>query len=266
MRPREGQPANLDILESRRKDFVSFLKDALQAKGWYIDRLSYGTLTIHRRGSGLHLPQGVQDSIGFYPAYKLQLRSYWGKFYLCIDYTLEVKNKLKNNALLRRIPSFDLKGRRAVAQLNGWHEVKIIKADTELTHAYFFDLDREESISSDKVISNLPIDQIKKVLKDFQIKFDLSQEIKRHSLALDPSSARIRVEKTAQMVQDIGKSVFPLIMENLKVFLDTVPEPLSHENKPSILQVQTLHEPSVEFREPPKVIRYPRGDYQIWHL
>ena len=246
---KEGQSVDLDILESRRKDFMTFLKDALQAKGWYVDRLSYGTLTIHRRGSGLHLPQGVQDSIGFYPAYKLQLRSYWGKFYLCIDYTLEVKNKLKNNALLRRIPSFDLKGRRAVAQLNGWHEVKIIKADTELTHAYFFDLDREESISSDKVISNLPIDQIKKVLKDFQIKFDLSQEIKRHSLALDPSSARIRVEKTAQMVQDIGKSVFPLIMENLKVFLDTIPEPLSHENKSSILQVQTLHEPSVEFRE-----------------
>ena len=38
-------------------------------------------------------------------------------------------------------------------------------------------------------------------------------------------------------------------MGNLKVFLYTIPEPLSHENKPSVLQVQTLHEPSVEFRE-----------------
>ena len=245
---KEGQPADLDILEDRRKDFMIFLKDALRAKGWYVDRLTYGTLTVHRQKSELHLPQEVQNFVRFYPAYKLQLRSYWNKFYLCIDYTLEVKNILRNNALLRRIPSFNLEGRRAVAQLDDWHEVKIIKADTELTHAYFFDLDREETISSNNVIPDLPIDQIKKVLRDLQIQFDLSKEIKRHSLALDPSSARIRVEKTTQMVQDIKKSVFPLIMGNLNVFLYAIPEPLSHGNKPNALHVQILHEPSVEFR------------------
>ena len=245
---KEGQPADLSILEDRRKDFMIFLKDALRAKGWYVDRLTYGTLTVHRQKSELHLPQEVQNFVRFYPAYKLQLRSYWNKFYLCIDYTLEVKNILRNNALLRRIPSFNLEGRRAVAQLDDWHEVKIIKADTELTHAYFFDLDREETISSNNVIPDLPIDQIKKVLRDLQIQFDLSKEIKRHSLALDPSSARIRVEKTTQMVQDIKKSVFPLIMGNLNVFLYAIPEPLSHGNKPNALHVQILHEPSVEFR------------------
>ncbi len=246
---KEGQPADPDILRNHRKDFMTFLKDALQAKGWYVDRLRYGTLTVHRRESELHLPQGVQKFIHFYPAYKLQLRNYWNKFYLCIDYTLEVKNLLRNNELLRRIPSFDLEGRRAVAKLNDWHKVKITKADTELTHAYFFDLDIEESISSAKVIPDLRDEEIKKILRDSQIQFDLSKEIKRHSLALDPSSARMRVEKTTQMVQDIGKSVFPLIIGNLKVSLDTIPEPLSHENKLGILQVQTLREPSVEFRE-----------------
>ena len=256
---KEGQPAEPDILRNRRNDFIIFLKDALKAKNWYVDRLRYGTLTVHRRGSELHLPQKVQDSVGFYPAYKLQLRSYWNKFYLCVDYTLEIKNKLKNNALLRKIPSFDLKGKRAIAQLNGWHEVKIIKADTELTHAYFFDLDREETISSDNVIPDLRIDEIKKVLSDFQIHFDLPKEIKRHSLALDPSSARIRSEKTTQMVQDIEKSVFPLIMGNLKVFLHAISMHLSHENKPNSLHVQTLPEPSVEFREHRKLSNIREG-------
>ncbi len=246
---KEGKPADLDILTNRHNDFIIFLKDALKAKGWYVDRLRYGTLTVHRRGSELHLPQEVQDSVGFYPAYKLQLRSYWGKFYLCIDYTLEVKNKLKNNALLRRIPSFDLEGRRAVAQLNGWHEVQMIKADTELTHAYFFDLNREESISSNNVIPDLPIDQIRKILRDSQIQFDLSKEIKRHSLVLDTGSARIRVEKTNQMAEEIEQSVFPLVMEDLKVFLHAIPIPLSHEKKPNALHVKILQEPFVEFRE-----------------
>ncbi len=246
---KEGQRADPDVLRNHRKDFMTFLKDALQAKGWYVDRLRYGILTVHRRSSELHLPAAVQDLVRFYPSYKLQLRSYWGQFYLCIDYALEVKNVLKNNALLNKIPSFNLEGRRAAAQLDDWHQAKIIKADTELTHAYFFDLDREESISSDKVIPDLSIDQIKKILIDSHIQFDLSKEIRRHSLVLDPSSARIRVEKTVQMVQEIEKSVFPLIMGNLKVFLHAISESLSHEKKPNALSVQTLHEPSVEFRE-----------------
>ncbi len=246
---KEGQPADPDALRNHRKDFMTFLKDALQAKGWYVDRLRYGTLTVHRRSSELHLPAAVQDLVRFYPSYKLQLRSYWGQFYLCIDYALEVKNVLKNNVLLNKIPSFNLEGRRVVAQLNDWHQAKIIKADTEWTHAYFFDLDREESISSDKVIPDLPINQIEKILKNSQIKFDLSKEIRRHSLVLDPGSARIRVEKTIQMVQEIEQSVFPLIIGNLKVFLHAISEPLSHEKKPNALYVQTLHEPSVEFRE-----------------
>ena len=155
-----GQSADPDILRDRRNNFIVFLKDALQAKGWYVDKLKYGTLTVHRRRSGLHLPQEVKKLVGFYPAYKLQLRSYWSKFYLCIDYTLEVKNILKNNEILRRIPSFDLEGKRAVAKLNGWHEVKIIRADTELTHAYFFDLNREESISSSLSTLSLKVNSL----------------------------------------------------------------------------------------------------------
>ena len=245
---KEGHLADSDILGDRRKDFMIFLKDALQAKGWYVDRLRYGRLTVHRRGIDLYLPKEVHNFVRFYPAYTMQLRNYWGKFYLCIDYTLEIKNTLTISGLLRRIPSFDLEGRRAVAQLNDWHQVKIIKADTEFTHAYFFDLDREERIPSDQVIPNLPINQIKKVLRNSQIQFDLSKEIKRQSLALDPGSSRIRAEKTIQTAQEIGKSVFPLIMENLEVFLHTISEPLSHDKKPKALQVQILQEPSVEFK------------------
>ncbi len=249
----DGQPADPDILQNHRKDFMIFLKDALQAKGWYVDRFRYGTLTVHRRNSALHLPQEVSQFIRFYPAYKLQLRNYWDKFYLCVDYTLEVKNILRNNEILRSMPSSDLNGRRAIAQLKDWYDAKVIKVDTELTQVYFFDLKREESIPSDKVIPDLPIDNLKTILSKNSIQFDLSKEIKRHSLALDPSSARIRVEKTTQMVQDIGKSVFPLIMENLKVSLSTIPEPLSNENKPNTLHVQSLNEPSVEFRDKRKL-------------
>lgn len=256
---KDGLPADLDILKNRRNDFLIFLKDALKAKGWYVDRFRYGTLTVHRRNSELHLPQEVSKFIRFYPAYKLQLRNYWDKFYLCIDYTLEVKNILKSNELLRRIPSFNLEGKRAIAQLKDWYNAKIIKTDTELTQVYFFDLNREESIPNDKVIPDLPIDNLKSILSECSIQFDLSKEIKRHSLALDPSSARIRVEKISQMVQDIEKSVFPLVIENLKVFLSTIPETLSNENKPNTLPVKILQEPFVEFRENRKLSNIREG-------
>ena len=246
---REGQPVDPNTLNNRYNDFIIFLKNVLQSKGWYADRLRYGTLTVHKQEDPLELPQEVQNIVRFYPAYRLHLRRYWDEFYLCIDYTLEVKNVLRNNELLRKMPALNLEGRRATARSDDWFDAKIIKADPEFTHVYFFDLKREEKISSYDVIPDIPDEIIKIILRDSNIQFDLSKEIKRHSLVLDTGSARVRIEKTKHFAEEIEKSVFPLTMDNLKVFLHAIPIPLSHEEKPNTLHVKILQEPSVEFRE-----------------
>jgi hypothetical protein len=243
----DGQGASLEALQIRRKDFVAFLKDALQAKDWYIDQLGFGRVTAHRRGSSLNIPKPVQAFLRFYPAYTMQLREYWGKFYLCIDYTLEVKNVQTVNQLLRHVSATDLKGKMAVADIQGWQRGKIIKADTELTHVYLFDFEAERTIPSNKVIPDLPIDLAKRLLSGANVRFDLSTEMKRHSLALEPGGARARVEATIQTAQQIAESVFPIALGELRAVLLTTPEPLVGDTETGNLTVRTIPEPAVEF-------------------
>lgn len=242
-----GQLADSEIIGGRHKDFLAFLKDALQANGWYIDQFRYGRITAHRQGISLDLPKSVQFLIRFYPAYIFQLREYWGKSYLCIDYTLEVKNVMPLTSLLKHISPNELTQRTAIAQWNGWQRGKLLEVNGELARVHLFDFEKEELIPTNKVIPDLPIDLIKTLLHNAKISFDLSREMKRHSLALEPGSARSRAEKTLQTAQQIADSVFPVIMGELRTALLSAPEPLRHEGASDNLIVRGLPEPSVEF-------------------
>jgi predicted HTH transcriptional regulator len=244
----EGEEIEPEVLRERRKDFLAFLQDALQANGWYIDRFGYGRITAHRKKTEINLPKQVEAFIGFYPAYAMQLREYWGQLYLCIDYTLEVKSKKKANELLRYLDAGSLKGRIAIAKLDDWQRGKIKKVDDEWTYIYLFDLRREERIASDKVIPDLPIELIKQMLNAGNVRFDLSREMKRHSLALEPGAAPTRAEKTITIVQQIAETIFPLQVNELEAILLASPEPLYHDGEEGTLTVQTLKEPSVEFK------------------
>jgi predicted HTH transcriptional regulator len=244
----EGQKADPETLRNRRRDFMHFLRDALQANGWYIDQFGYGRITAHRRGISLDLPEQVQTFLRFYPAYTMQLREYWGRFYLCIDYKLEVKNVRTVTELLRQVPASELRWRTAVAQLRGWQHGRIVKVDPELTRVYLFDFESEEQIPSNRVMPDLPIDSMRRLLSEAGVRFDLSREMKRHSLALEPGAARARIEKTIATTQQIAESVFPIAMDGLRAVLLTTPEPLYRDAEPTNLAVRTIPEPSVEFK------------------
>lgn len=245
-----GQEISPSELKGRRGEIMTYLQDALEANGWYTDTFQHGRLVAHRRGTDLNLPGSTRSSFRFYPAYSFCLREYWNRLYLCIDYTLEVKNVQSVSSLLRRIPANELRGRSAVAELRGWHRGKIVAVDAELSRVHFFDLGRDEPIPSDKVIPDLPISLIEDVLSKSGITFDLSKEIKRHSLALEPGAARARAEKAMAVAQELVTSVFPLDAGDLQGILETTPEPLVQgEDMARSLVVQTIPEPPVEFSQ-----------------
>ena len=243
----DGRKIGPGTLRNRRKDFVAFLRDALQANGWYVDQSGYGRTTAHRRGIPLSLPKQVQPFLRFYPACTMQLREYWDRFYLCIDYTLEVKNVRTVNKLLSQVTASDLKGRTAIAQFKGWRRGRIEQAATELTLVRLFDLESEEWVASGKVIPELPIDLIKRLLSNANVPFDLSKEMKRHSLAQQLAAARDRIEATTAAAQQIAESVFPLAVGELRAILLTTPEPLYRDGETGTLTVRTIPEPAVEF-------------------
>ncbi len=76
-----------EVEARRRQDFLSALGAKLTANGWYVDSLKFGVLTAHRRGNEFPVSELVARLVRLFPAYTFQVREYWGRVYLVVDYT-----------------------------------------------------------------------------------------------------------------------------------------------------------------------------------
>ncbi|NEU71709.1 transcriptional regulator [Hassallia byssoidea VB512170] len=247
---KEEQKSNTEYLRQFERGIMSSLKDALVARGWYIDNLKFSKLTAHRQKSHLPLSKEVDSVMRFYPAYEFQLRRYWGSYYLCVDYTLQVKNVCSVAALLSLLKPSELVGKLAVAQWNGWYMGRITSIDAEWSRMYLFEFDKEEQIISTKVIPSLSRTLIQQVLRARNINFDLSQAIKKHSLSLEPNAARTRADKTQAVAGELVQTIFPLLVHGVKVGLQPTPTALSRQGTVGTgLILRSIQEPNVEFNQ-----------------
>jgi predicted HTH transcriptional regulator len=244
---KDGTPESPSVFYKRLKELDQYLKDALEAKGWFIDRISFGQISTHRKGVGLSLPDNTKKYVQFFPAYILQFKILDGQLFLCLDYSLEVKNLSTIRVLLKSFTSQDLTGRHAIVNLNGWQHAQIVKATIETTEVHLDDSGQDEFIGSDKVIPDLSIAFIEKHLKAAGVSFDMYREIKRGSLALETNSSRLRAEKTISTIGELTTSVFPLSFNELTISLEKLPISLHRGN--GLLNIQSLPEPVVEFNK-----------------
>jgi len=230
------------------REIISTLKDTLVAHGWYADRAKFGRLTAHQQGANIQLRRDVDRLIRFYPAYEFQLRQYFEKRYLCIDYTLEVKNICSVDKLLNVFQLTELIDKTAVAQWNGWYLGRITTVDREFSSIYLFDYEQEVQIPSGKIIPNLSKSLIKQLLSIQNIQFDLPKAIKQHSLSLEPNAARVRAEKTQMIATHLAQTIFPLSISGGQVILQPTPATLLRQGVVgSDLIVRPLLEPNVVF-------------------
>lgn len=243
---RGGQQETPKIFNKRLKEVERYLMDALEGKGWFIDRNKFGEITAHRRGAGLAVPDPVRPYIQFFPAYIFQFKIFGSQMFLCLDYTLEVKNVSNVRSLLNLCTPEDLKDRHAIAKLSDWQRGRIIRAEAETTLVHFFEPDHEEFIDSAKVIPDLPLSFIGKILEAAHVRFDLFREIKKGSLALEPNSSRLRAEKSIATAGELATTVFPLMAGDVVLSLEKTPLQL-FRGKDDLLSIQSLTEPPVEF-------------------
>lgn len=244
----EENDTTSEQVESLKKNFLTALKNALFAKNWFIDTSKYSRVIAHQRGNNIRLPDRVREVLGLYPAYVFQLREYWGKHYLCIDYKLEVKNLRSLKGLCETFRITDFIGLTATAQLKGWQKGKIVSADKEFARILLFDSNTEELVSSEKVIPQLSKDMLDRLVGQASATFDLPRAIKEHGLALEPGAARIRANKTITIAEFLAQDVFPLSFSGMTVSLKPSPAKLlTRYPEPETLQVYTLPEPTVEF-------------------
>lgn len=243
----KGGALPIALSHDYRRTLLTLIRDALQSKGWYADRFGFGVLVAHRQGTQLRIPNEIQKILRFYPAYSFQMREYWAKHYLCVDYTLEIKNILNVQQLNSMLEPSALVDRIAVARINAWHRGKILKVDSEFTSIHIFELGIDHDIRNDSVIPDLSIAVLKSLINKSGAAFDFDKEIKVHSLSMEPGSSRIRSEKTIKIVHEIATSIFPLRMGNAQLCLHTTPESLHSLGKEDSLQVGEIQEPTVRF-------------------
>jgi len=243
-----GTPKPLDFA-SLRQEFTSALKDSLEANGWFIDKFKFSRLVAHRQGVDLPIPNPAKKIVRFYRGYSFQLREYHRKFFLSIDYTLQVRNVVSARAILQNHHWLILSNRSAIAEYQGWQLGRIISADVEFTKIYLFDFGTEETIPSNKVFPSLDKKTIQKLLEESNVRLDLDKEIKQYSLLTDAHASRTRWDFINQTAEDVAQNLFPLRAKQLRFSLVASAEPLSRTSAISQLLVKSIEEPKVEFHQ-----------------
>ena len=244
-------PVDHQVLNDHYCELLRTLRDALQGNHWYIDRFSFSRIVAHKQRESFITPDAVNRVLRIFPAFEFQIRQYFGKFYLCVDYKCQVHNVQHLDTLSQQFDKDQLIHRRCIANDGGWRVGKIVEFDSEFTDIFFFDTKSIQRIESKSVVPSLSLDMLKVSLEELQISFDLHQAIKRYSLASKIGSARERVEKMEEIIDDISHTVFPLPICDLYVEFSNKPLRLVEQGSVSqdTFLVNRLIEPKVMFRE-----------------
>jgi predicted HTH transcriptional regulator len=235
--------------DQKRRALVDALATKLRAAGWFIDRLQFGGLTAHRQGMPIHGPEAVARIVRIYPAFTFQVRQYFDRAYLVVDYTAQTQTVLTAAKAVARFGPERLIGLWGYARWRGgWERVQILSLDNAFCRVSLPDYDQEDMVPVDTVLPRLRRDMINEAVREVAPDYDLAREIKSASLALQPGAARTRAERTQAVVDDLAETVFPIMTGTDEIQIATVPMPLAQNGDGRrSLRVEALKEPEVEF-------------------
>lgn len=231
------------------KAFMASLQNSLRSRGWFIDRDRFGETVAHMRGQEIPVPTEASAILKMYPGYKFQLKDFFGYSYLCVDYSLLVKNVQTLAALLVKVDFSRLLGLSATVKIGDrWMLGRLVAGEAEWAQVSLFQTQSTESVRSSLVIPNLPTKMLQELMVREGIVFDLHRAIKKHSLAGETGASRLRFEKTQRVVGELSRTIFPMLVDGNEYRLSTSPLALKGEGtSPTSLSVAHLPEPVVEF-------------------
>jgi predicted HTH transcriptional regulator len=235
--------------DQKRRALVDAFATKLRAAGWFIDRLQFGGLTAHRQGMPIHGPDAVARIVRIYPAFTFQVRQYFDRAYLVVDYTAQTQTVLTAAKAAVRFGRERLIGLWGYARWRGgWERVQVLSIDDAFCRVSLPDYDQEDMVPVDTVLPRLRRDMINEAIREVAPGYDLAREIKSASLALQPGAARTRAERTQTVVDDLAETVFPIAVGTDEIQIVRVPMPLARNGDGrSALRVEALKEPEVEF-------------------
>lgn len=245
---KDGRAIQGEIPGYSRKELTAALRDALVAKDWFIDSLRFGRLVAHRRGVTIPERKDVSTLIRFCPAYAFQFHFIRSRYYLSIDYCLELRNVLSLAALIQEIPADSFLNLWVVAKSSGWVRGRIVGVEQSVARLFVAEQESQIPIETSQVYPRLPIRVLEALLSKRGIAFDLHSAIKKHSLSAVPNAARVRSARTLETTQIVSRSVFPITIGAFRMTLEPQPTPLVRDaSETEGLSTASLVEPTVEF-------------------
>ncbi len=233
----------------QRRILLETLCDKLQANGWVLDRLTKGRAIVHLKGERSQLPPALSKTLRIIPAYSISVRSYHGRHYLIVDYTVQVQSLLTAQQVQQKFDKSVFVGSKAFATIDGkLVRGQIIDTSSGNVQLRVFDSDDEETISATKVFPSLPRKVLNEIVAAAAPSFDLPKAIKNASLSSSRSAARQRAALIENTIQTLCGTIFPLSMGGAQIALSEWPLRLRADGDGKrAWRVDEIEEPEVEF-------------------
>lgn len=232
-----------------RRILLEALCDKLETHGWVIDELGMGRAVVHVKGAHESTPDAVGRVLRIIPAYILGIRSYFGRHYLTVDFTVRVQTIWQASKAVAKFGPDGLLGLRAFATVEGkLLRGRIVQMGSDHVRLRTLGSDDEFELVGNEVYPNLRRNQLSQILRELAPSFDLAKVVKSAALSTVQGAARRRAALIAQAVDIIADRVFPLRVASRTITLRKEPLRLVRDGDGKrALRVEEVREPEVEF-------------------
>lgn len=231
---------------------LNLIKDKLQNLEWFIDRDSKSRITVHRKGNHISMGVEIDKWLRIFPAYSFQVYHFDNKYFLSIDFDIQIKNFQTLDVLSKKGIS-ELRYRRAQVKIGGtWTHGTIQDFTDYYAKVVLPEFDKTEEIETSKVIPSLSKTELNAIAKSVNRSFNLDSKIKELSLSSMANASKARFNKISETASYVAKEIFPISYNGFTAFMKGVPTPLitpqKESNEPFSI-IHSLSEPAVKFSD-----------------
>jgi predicted HTH transcriptional regulator len=238
--------------KSTQSHLLNLIKDKLQNLDWFIDRDRASRITAHRKGQHVSLDASINQWLRIFPAYTFRVYYFNKKYYLSIDFDIQLKNYATLDKLYGKGIT-DMRFRSAQVKFGGtWTHGTIQDTSEYYARVLLPEFDRTEDVNTNNIIPSLSKTELSSIVKGINRQFNLDAKLKELSLSSQVNASKERSQRIIQTANYIAKEIFPLSYNGFTAYMHPVPVSLiagtMDETEPFTV-IHSLKEPQVKFAD-----------------
>jgi predicted HTH transcriptional regulator len=229
---------------------LNLIKDKLQNLNWFIDRDKSSRIVAHQKGKHIIIDSDIDKWIRVFPAYSFQVYRFEEKYYLSIDFDIQVKNVAALDKLAQKGIS-DLRFRKAQVKFGGaWTHGTIEDFTEYYARIYLPEFEKTENIKTSEIVPYLNKTELNSIAFLIKRGFNLDTKLKALSLSSVANASKQRLDKINETANYVASEIFPISYNGFTAFMKSLPTSLhaqlSEDERPFTV-IHSLREPGVRF-------------------